>query len=94
LQAPDGGAYAAACSYGLVITVMQAAEGALRQAGLHRSGDDFHALLTTFFAAQRQAGLIEGETPAARRRQPESTPKRQVRSDAPRRIPGLARKLR
>jgi hypothetical protein len=77
-----------------VITVMQAAESALRQAGLHRSGDDFQLLLTAFFAVQRRAGLMEGDAPPPRPRQPESTPKRQTRPAAPRRIPGLARKLR
>ena len=92
-MAPERSWQGAACSYGLLITVMQAAEGALRQVGLHRSGDDFQMLLTTFFAVQRRAGLMEGDTPPPRPRQPESTPKREGRVAAPRRIPGLARKL-
>jgi hypothetical protein len=72
---------------------MQAAEGALRRCGLHRSADDFQMLLTTFFAVQRQAGLIEGDAPPDRPTQPQSRPTLAKSGRAPRRIPGLARKL-
>jgi hypothetical protein len=83
------------CSIGLLVTVMQAAESALRQAGLHRSASDFEMLLRTFLAVQQRQGRIEGAAalrpaPSA----PESIPTRTPRPAAPRRIPGLARKLR
>jgi hypothetical protein len=76
-----------------VVTVMQAAEAALRAQGLQRSADDFHMLLTTFFAAQRQAGILEGEA-ECRPAQPQSRPTLAKQGRSPRRIPGLARKLR
>jgi hypothetical protein len=72
---------------------MQAAETALRQQGLHRSADDFQMLLTTFFAAQRQAGLIQGDQPAAAAAQPQSMPTLKKTDKAPRRIPGLSRRI-
>jgi hypothetical protein len=72
---------------------MQAAEGALRRSGLHRSADDFQMLLTTFFAKQRHAGLIQGEAPAASSAQPQFKPTLKKGARTPRRIPGLTRKL-
>jgi hypothetical protein len=72
---------------------MQAAEGALRRSGLHRSADDFQMLLTTFFAKQRHAGLIQGNTPEAAPAQLQSKPTLKKGARAPRRIPGLSRKL-
>jgi hypothetical protein len=50
-------------------------------------------LLTTFFAAQRQAGILEGEA-ECRPAQPQSRPTLAKQGRSPRRIPGLARKLR
>jgi hypothetical protein len=73
---------------------MQASEAALRASGLQRSADDFHMLLTTFFAAQRQAGLLQGDTPTQAPVQLESRPTLKKEGRAPRRIPGLSRKLR
>ena len=72
---------------------MQAAEAALRQVGLHNSADDFQQLLLTYFAVQRRSGLLEGDQPPAARLQPESMPKRQPQRRAPRRIPGLGRRI-
>lgn len=72
---------------------MQAAEGALRASGLQRSADDFQMLLTTFFAAQRQAGLLQGDAPPQAAAQLESRPTLKKDRRAPRRIPGLSRKL-
>jgi hypothetical protein len=60
---------------------------------LHRSADDFQMLLTTFFAKQRQAGLIQGEAPKSAQPQPQSKPTLKKGARAPRRIPGLSRKL-
>jgi hypothetical protein len=72
---------------------MQAAEAALRQQGLHRSAGDFQMLLTTFFAAQRQAGLIQGDEPQSQPAKPQSMPTLKKDDRGPRRIPGLSRKL-
>ena len=73
---------------------MQACEGALRVSALHRSADDLQSLLVCFFAAQRQAGLIQGTaTPAAPSVSLESRPTLKKGGRAPRRIPGLSRKL-
>jgi hypothetical protein len=73
---------------------MQAAEAALRASGLQRSADDFHMLLTTFFAAQRQAGLLQGDALPPPAVTPESRPTLKKEGRAPRRIPGLSRRLR
>ena len=86
------------CNLSLLITVMRAAEGALRQVGLHRSAADFEMLLHTFLAVQRRQGNLEGEAPQASTSgpgpaQPQFTPRRQPRTAQPRRIPGLTRKL-
>jgi hypothetical protein len=72
---------------------MQACEGALRVSALHRSADDLQSLLVCFFAAQRQAGLIQGDAVSAPTVQAESRPTLKKNNRAPRRIPGLARKL-
>jgi hypothetical protein len=50
-------------------------------------------LLTTFFAKQRHAGLIQGNTPEAAPAQLQSKPTLKKGARAPRRIPGLSRKL-
>jgi hypothetical protein len=72
---------------------MQAAEGTLRRQGLHRSADDFHMLLTTFFAAQRHAGLLRGDAPPDSQAQQQFRPTLKKTTRTPRRIPGLGRKL-
>jgi len=91
--APTGPWQGALCSYGTLVAVMQAAEGALRRSGLHRSADDFQMLLTTFFTKQRHAGLIQGEPVEASPAQLQSRPTLRKSARTPRRIPGLSRKL-
>lgn len=43
-----------ACHYGLVLLVLEASEGALRQAGLHRSADEFDRLRRRFLRSRRE----------------------------------------
>lgn len=57
--APDGAWQSAGCSYGLVIQVLQAAEQALRQVGLHCSGDQLQQLAVQFLR-QREHLQVSG----------------------------------
>lgn len=72
--------------------MLQASEGALRQAGLHRSASDFEMLLRTFLAVRRREGLGEADGLTPRRQRPTELPRRQKAGSSrrqPRRVPGL-----
>lgn len=74
-----------------MITVLQAAEGALRQAGLHESAADIEKLLRRFLHQRR--GLRQGAEPSEPLPLLEpmapQLPTRRSRRRLPRRIPGL-----
>jgi len=89
-RAPGGQWQAAACSYGLLIAVLQAVEGALRRSGLQRSGDQLHHLLVAFLQQQRRRGLLVGDAPPESTAQVMEQPRR-PRQPGRRRIPGAGR---
>lgn len=62
-KAPAGSWQAGLTTFGTVVNVIQAAEGALRRSGLHKSADDLQRVLTAFFARQRQTSPIQGNAP-------------------------------
>ena len=77
----------AACSYGLVVDVLAAAEQALRQAGLHASAAQLEALAREFRRQRRNPSLM-GQEPPIRPRQEPQLPVRQQRRQR-RRLPRL-----
>jgi hypothetical protein len=90
-RAPGGQWQQAACSYGLLIAVLQAVEGALRRSGLQRSGDQLHHLLVAFLQQQRRRGLLVGDAPPAAVPQAMQQPRRTAQQRGRRRIPGAGR---
>lgn len=87
--APQQGWREASCDFGLVITVMQASESALRQVGLHESAADVERLLRRFLRQRR--GRLQGDMAETTQR-PATTPvmpRRRVSGGQSRRIPGL-----
>jgi hypothetical protein len=70
--------------------VLQGCEQVLRGAGLQRSGEQLHRLLTAFLEQQRQRGLIVGEQEEAPA-QAMALPRRRTPRPRRRRIPGAGR---
>lgn len=90
-RAPAAQWQQAACSLGLLLEVLQACEGALRSAGLQRSGDQLHRLLVAFLQQQRRRGLLQGDAPPESTPQPMEQPRRVRARPVRRRIPGAGR---
>ncbi len=74
LPAPEAAWQSASCSYGLVVAVLQACEQVLRQAALHRSGDQIQQLIHQFLRLRRSTAL-EGDAPEHRPAQVEQLPR-------------------
>lgn len=87
LAAPDRQWQGAACSYGLVLQVLQLSEQALRQSGLHTSAGQLEALAREF-RRQRRSHTLVGDAPPSRERQIEQLPHHSA-SRRRRRLPRL-----
>lgn len=89
--APDQQWRSAACDYGLVIQVLQAAQQALRQKGLHCSADQLSGLLYRFLGSRRPTAL-QGEEPPQRQGASDVLPTRR-QGQPRRRVPRLPRPI-
>lgn len=87
LAAPHQQWQRAGCHYGLVLEVLQLAEQALRQSGLHASASQLEAVGREFRRQRRPPGLM-GEALDPRQRQIEALPIRRTRQQR-RRLPRL-----
>lgn len=86
----------AICTYGLVVDVLQAAEQALRAAGLHDDADELCALMREFLAERRrreaELGVpVNGSSTLRRDTLPSELPSRQGRMSPGMRLPGQGR---
>lgn len=76
----------------VLVELLQGCEGALRSAGLQRSGDQLHHLLLDFLARQRCRSPLQGEQPPKATTQAPMRPSRRPRNRrSPRRVPGTNR---